>query len=159
KRDNVDVYNLVVSKDGLKLKLSADQTVPSVGTSAPVALDPSAPPPRGQTRTIANPSGGTMLLTMSGSATPISPDLVNLLQGFARRPLVDKTGLEGLFDFRLQFVMDTSPPALAAPVPAAADPSGPSFFTAVHEQLGLRLEPAKSFVDVLVVDSVQRPSE
>ena len=160
KRDNVDVYNLVVSKDGSKLKGSEDQTTPRV-TPAPAPVNPSAPPPRGQTRTIATPTGGTLLLTLSGSATPVSPDLISLLQGFARRPVLDKTGLKGLFDFRLQFVMDPpAAPAVPAQAPAAAaDPSGPSFFSAIQEQLGLRLEPAKGIVDVLVIESVQKPSE
>ena len=117
-------------------------------------MNPSTPPPRGQTRTIANPAGGTLLLTVSGSAAPIAPDLVNLLQGFARRPVVDKTGLKGLFDFRLQFVMEAS----ATPAIPASEPGAPSFFTAVQEQLGLKLESAKSAVEVLVIDFAQKPS-
>jgi uncharacterized protein (TIGR03435 family) len=73
KRDNVDVYNLVVSKDGSKIKASDDQTVPGVGTPAVNSVNPSVPPPRGQTRTIANPAGGTLLLTVSVARRPRSP--------------------------------------------------------------------------------------
>jgi uncharacterized protein (TIGR03435 family) len=87
---------------------------------------------------------------------------------------VDKTGLEGLFDFELTFSQEglsspfgrglPLPPSLppvgaagAAPTPAAADPA-PSLFTAVQE-LGLKLESAKGPVEVLVIDSVEKPTE
>ena len=65
------------------------------------------------------------------------------------RPVVDRTGLEGGFDFDLDF----------APLgPAAAATDAPSIFTALDEQLGLRLEPGRGPVDVLVIDSVARPN-
>jgi uncharacterized protein (TIGR03435 family) len=159
-RDNMDIYNLVVAKDGSKLTPSEDQAPPDVGASIAVPFSPSSFPPRGQVRNLVNPSGGIMLVTASGAAVPVSPDLVGVLQGYARRPVVDKTNLKGLFDFRLQFVLDTGTtgPVIQA-APAASDPSGASFFTALQEQLGLRLEPSKGTIEVLVVDSVQKPSE
>jgi len=52
-----------------------------------------------------------------------------------------------------------SPLGGAAPGVAASDPAGPSFFTAVQEQLGLRFESAKAAVEILVVDHVAEPSE
>jgi uncharacterized protein (TIGR03435 family) len=63
---------------------------------------------------------------------------------------VDKTGLTGKYDFTLDYV----------PVAKAAtdDSGGPSIFTALQEQLGLKLEPAKAPMDVLVIDSVERPT-
>jgi uncharacterized protein (TIGR03435 family) len=74
---------------------------------------------------------------------------------------VDKTGIEGRYDLKLSWTPDDG----AAPVlngsgssSAAAD-SGPSIFTAIEEQLGLKLEPQKGPVEVLVIDHVEMPSE
>ena len=66
------------------------------------------------------------------------------------RPTVDKTGLTGKYDFTLQFV-----PASKA---ATDETGGPSIFTAVEEELGLKLEPAKEPMDVLVIDSIEQPA-
>ena len=82
--------------------------------------------------------------------------------------VVDKTGLKGFFDLRLEFAPDWAAvgpfgPAGAVGPPVApgtaSDPAGPSIFTAVQEQLGLRLESTKGSVEVLVIDSVQKPTE
>ena len=62
------------------------------------------------------------------------------------RTVVDKTGLEGSFDCDMTWSQ------------VGSDGPGPSFFTAVQDQLGLKLEPAKGMVEVLVVDGVERPS-
>jgi uncharacterized protein (TIGR03435 family) len=79
------------------------------------------------------------------------------------RPVIDKTGLEGKFDFELEFARDQAmAPAFRDPnqvIPAAADPSaGASIFTAIQEQLGLKLEPTKGPGEFLVIDAVERPS-
>jgi uncharacterized protein (TIGR03435 family) len=63
------------------------------------------------------------------------------------RPVVDRTGLTGLYNISLQW--DDAP---------AADSDRGSIFTALREQLGLRLEPRKEPVEVIVVDSIERPS-
>ena len=76
--------------------------------------------------------------------------LANELSKVAGRDVVDKTGITGRYDLKLQWTPDDG----AAP---AAD-SGPSLFTALEEQLGLKLEPAKDPVQVLVVDRVEMPS-
>jgi uncharacterized protein (TIGR03435 family) len=65
--------------------------------------------------------------------------------------VVDKTALQGDFAFELEWTPD--------PSPAPADDSGPSIFTALQEQLGLKLEPQKGPVEILVIDHVERPSE
>jgi uncharacterized protein (TIGR03435 family) len=84
--------------------------------------------------------------------------LVNTLQSYAGRPLFDKTGLTGMFDVKLEFFMEASG-GNPTPQPTAPDPPGPIFATAIEEQLGLKLESARGPVEVLVIDSVQRPSE
>ncbi len=72
------------------------------------------------------------------------------------RPVVDKTGLKGRYDFNVEWAPD---PAALGSTPAVPPPdmSGPSAFTAIQEQLGLRLEPARVAVEVLVIDHVERP--
>lgn len=70
------------------------------------------------------------------------------------RPLVDKTGLSGPVDFTMEWLPESSPGAALA-----ADAEGPTFLEALREQLGLKLEPMKVEMDVLVVDHVEEPSE
>jgi uncharacterized protein (TIGR03435 family) len=85
------------------------------------------------------------------TAAPVAP-LIDALSVQLGRPVVDRTGLTGRYSFTLKF----------APAQAAMDTqtdAGPSLFTAVEEQLGLRLETAKAPVPVLVVDHIERPSE
>ncbi len=82
----------------------------------------------------------------------------SLLQGAVLdRPVVDKTGLSGRYDFNLEFVVDGTriPPAGPAPVGADID-NKPDIFTAI-QQLGLELEPANGPLDAVVIDSVERP--
>jgi uncharacterized protein (TIGR03435 family) len=78
-------------------------------------------------------------------------DIRNILEGPSGRYVIDKTGLAGRYDFELQWTPDDTP----ADSPLAG---GPSIFTAVEEQLGLKLESARAPVDVLVVDSAEQPS-
>jgi uncharacterized protein (TIGR03435 family) len=78
------------------------------------------------------------------------------------RPVVDQTGLEGRWDFLLKWTPDESQfTAIGVRIqPRGDDPSAPpGLFTAIQEQIGLRLEAVKAPTDVLVVDSVERPSE
>ena len=67
------------------------------------------------------------------------------------RPIVDRTGLPGKYDFKLSFTNDES----RAPTDGSAPPG---LFTAMQEQLGLKLEPVRAPAPVLVVDTVQRPT-
>jgi uncharacterized protein (TIGR03435 family) len=94
-----------------------------------------------------------------GNGAPIE-FLVNQLSGQLGRSVIDKTGLKGRYDFTLKWTPDTGeasgPPERpdASPFP---DPSGPSIFTAVRTDLGLRLQSAKATVEVLVIDHVEKP--
>ena len=98
--------------------------------------------------------------SLQGSGLPLS-ELALGLSTRVQRAVVDRTGLTGTWDFTLTYAADTAqipagalPPG--APAPAAA-PDDPSLFTALQEQLGLRLVPARAPVDVLVIDRVSRP--
>lgn len=84
-------------------------------------------------------------------------EFAGLLRGELGRPVVDGTGLTGQYDFKLQWVPDESQPNSGGEV-APPDATGPSIFAAIRE-LGLKLEAIKGPVEVLVVDSVEKPSE
>ena len=75
----------------------------------------------------------------------------------AGRIIVDKTGLTGGYDFDLEFTPD--PAAAGGQPPAAATDAAPSLFTALEEQLGLKLLPQRGPVEMLVIDRVERPTE
>jgi len=81
------------------------------------------------------------------------------------RIVVDRTGLSGQFDYRLEWTPDQLPPPIprssrpdAPPPPPPAPVDGPSIFAAVQEQLGLKLESTRGPVDVLVIDRAERPT-
>jgi len=128
-----NVYALVVAKNGLKL---------------------AAPTPQGH----ASMMGGRGKLE-GKDAKPA--DLARLLSTILGRTVLDKTELSGEYDFNLQWTPDIgdglafkgAPPES----PRAAD--GPSIFTAIQEQLGLKLESQKGPVEMLVVDRAEKPAE
>lgn len=72
------------------------------------------------------------------------------------RPVVDQTGVTGRFDYEVRFSI---PAGRVSASPVAAAPAGPSLFTALREQLGLKLEPVTAPIDVLVIDAVHQPTE
>jgi len=76
------------------------------------------------------------------------------VQSYLDRPVVDKTGLAGKFDFHLQFAWNGSQPGAVSDSNDAA----PSLFTAIQD-LGLKLEPAKDPLEVVVMDHIELPSE
>ena len=92
------------------------------------------------------------------------PLVVQSLSSVLGRPVTDETGLKGYYDFRLEWTPDepAGPPGVGLPAggtPQPADRSGPSIFTALQEQLGLKVETRKGPVEVLVIDHVESPSE
>ena len=104
-----------------------------------------------------NPSG----MIMAFRNSPMS-QFTAVLQNSTDRPVVDQSGLTGRYDFTLNFTPDAAMAALLGglPPPAGDNPdAAPDLFTAFQQQLGLKLEPAKAPVDVMVIDKVERPSE
>ena len=92
--------------------------------------------------------------------------LASTLSDLTRRVVLDRTGLASGFDVDLTWTPDQLPqrPPGAADQPlqvdgVTIDPNGPSFFTAIQEQLGLKLESTKGRVDVLVIDRAEKPTE
>lgn len=131
------VYALVVGKNGPKLK-DAD------GTAQPMV----------------RVRRGLLVAPRGDSGT-----LAELLASFLGRTVIDKTGLKGAFDMKLEWVPDENQVAMfsAMGVPEgfgapAKDWQGPTLFTALEEQMGLRLESAKGPVELVVVDHIERPS-
>jgi uncharacterized protein (TIGR03435 family) len=85
--------------------------------------------------------------------------LTSALSPFANRVISNDTRLAGLYDFELTWTPDTLPQLPPDAPPLDIDPNGPSLVTALREQLGLRLESTWGPVDVVVIDSVEHPTE
>jgi uncharacterized protein (TIGR03435 family) len=97
---------------------------------------------------------GQGLVTGNGVAMEA---LARNLVGGVGRIVVDRTGLAGYYDINMTFAAE-APPSPGAPAAPAPDSTSPSLFTAMQEQLGLKLEPGRAPVSVLVIDRVQRPA-
>jgi uncharacterized protein (TIGR03435 family) len=96
---------------------------------------------------------------------PISA-LAGIISLNVGQPVVDETGLAGRFNYKLVWTPGQAEVPLSKYPPPpevlrewAIDPNGPSIFTALQEQLGLRLEARKVPTEVVVIDSAQKPSE
>ena len=138
------VYALVVAKGGPKLQQA--QAMEGTGPRGPMMRMG-----RGE---------------LSGQGVELEM-LTRTLSSQLGRTVIDRTGLKGNFDFKLTWTPDPGqsatplgggpPPGADAPPPP--DPNGPSVFTALQEQLGLRLESQKGPVEMLVIDHVEKASE
>jgi uncharacterized protein (TIGR03435 family) len=95
---------------------------------------------------------------ISAQGTLLS-DLATTLARFpaVSRRVLDRTGLTGRFDFDLEWTPQVAPPG-PPPAGVPSDAAGPTLFTALQEQLGLKLESTKDTVSVLVIDRVNQPS-
>ena len=140
----VPVYELTVAKGGPKLKESAP--VETKKDDAP-ASGASGTPSIGAAKRMSSFSIGGGHFQFAGA--PISA-LAAQLSSVERRSVIDKTGLTGSYDIDLKWTPDD------APAGGDAD-TGPSIFTALQEQLGLKLAPGKVPVLTVVVDRVQKP--
>jgi uncharacterized protein (TIGR03435 family) len=100
------------------------------------------------------------LCTIEANAGPLS-QLAGMLSIQLRRPVLDQTGMKGTYTFTLQYALEPSPEA--TPLPPAAQGTGTntaaSLFSAIQEQLGLRLESTKAPVETIVIDHIDEPSE
>jgi uncharacterized protein (TIGR03435 family) len=145
------VYNLTVAKNGPKMKLSPDQTP----VESPALPQPGGSLPRGRIRLRA------VAGQLEAAAEPVR-DLATVLSDLLSRPVINRTDLKYLYDFKLEWSPELMQGLAAGgngQPQSKANPSGPSLFTAVEEQLGLKLESSKGPVEVLVIDSVSRPTE
>jgi uncharacterized protein (TIGR03435 family) len=133
------VYALVVAKGG-----------PKMTVSKPRPEDPDG-----------IPGDPGVLRATRGKETGVGTMMEFLAEDLSEelgRKVVDHTGLTGRYDFTLTWTPDDSAAAVAGNA-AAGMAQGPSLFTAVQEQLGLKLEPVKAPVDVVVIDHLEKPGE
>jgi uncharacterized protein (TIGR03435 family) len=85
-------------------------------------------------------------------------NLVDALRDITGRTVIDKTSLTGLFNYTLRWAPGTAPPPAPGGAPAPSDTPAPDIITAIQEQLGLKLEPSTAPLDVLVIDSAEKPT-
>jgi len=120
--------------------------------------------PRGTLREV--PPGQTMMMMNLGRATltangqPIST-LADTLSTYLGQQVVDQTGLKGAYQFTLEFATQSGfgPDGTPLPPGPEPDPSLPSLFTALQEQLGLKLESTKGPIEMITIDHIEEPSE
>jgi uncharacterized protein (TIGR03435 family) len=135
---NTAIYNLVLAKGGVKMQPTPTPPPPADGAA------PLAPPPA-DTQAHGSKHG----LEFVGSNAPLIA-ICSALSSQVEAPVLDKTGLTGVWNYTLQFGREWS----------ANDPdSWPSIFTAVQEQLGLKLEAVHESVPNLVIDHIAKPTE
>ena len=130
------VYALVIAKSGNKMELANDTGEGQQGLR-----------------------GGRGELT--GMVAPPSM-LANFLSGQLGRPVLDKTGLTGKYNFKLKWSPEISEglgPKHPGEEPPPQPLDGPTIFTALQEQLGLKLESQKGPIEMIVIDRVEKPSE
>ena len=145
------VYELAISKGGLKLKEATSGDTYANGIKAPDG---------GVGRGMMRMAPGQ--LTAQGIAMS---DLVRSLSQQLHRTVIDKTGLTGKYDFELNWAPDQgSDPMFKGAeglqkTDSTPESAGPSIFTAVQEQLGLKLQSASGPVETLVIDHIELPSE
>jgi uncharacterized protein (TIGR03435 family) len=144
-----NVYELVVAKNGPKLKASTKDPAPQNGREPP-----SGPPKLGPDGFPALPPGrGYRMAMMNDRASAQFTDgsmseLAGLVAGQLGRPVTDATQLRGKYEFTLRWSMQ----GLGKP----GDDPGPTLFVALQEQLGLKLEQKKGMIDMIVIDHIDK---
>jgi uncharacterized protein (TIGR03435 family) len=125
------VFNLVVAKGGPKFKHASESANPGTRRS----------------------NSGQITISKGPVAS-----LASFLSNILGKRVIDKTGLTGDYNMTLKWTPDDYQQPPLRPNGPPPDPNNPSIFTALQEQLGLRLEGSRGPVEVIVVDSVQKPS-
>lgn len=156
------VYVMTVAKGGLRMQHAEGTCVPRDPNHPPPQTPPGQKPPNycgNMRRSSQTLNGRGAPMGVVAGVTPLGT-LSGQLSSILDRKVIDKTGLTGIFDFNLEWTLTpvAAPPDGSA-TSASNDAVGPSIFTALQEQLGLRLESAKGPVDMLVIHHVERPSE
>lgn len=148
------VYELVVAKGGAKLK-TMDAGIRSTPFASSGYFDTFGP---NNGLTVSRDGQGRHMLAKGMALDRVAQDFQEVGDDTGGRTVVNKTGLTGQYDFTLDWMPEQGAAAPGVDGAAAAS-EGPSIFTALQEQLGLRLVPAKGMVEVIVIDSIERPTE
>lgn len=148
------VYALVPAKGGLKIK----------PVDAPIPRDPSAPPPppptlngplpAGTMMTMMGPKGMRAVRARGTTMTGLMRLLSSQLGETGNRPIIDQTGFAGFFD-----IDEMKWAALDSAAPSDSSSDLPSLTTALEESLGIKLLSTKGSVEVVVIDSIDHPTE
>jgi uncharacterized protein (TIGR03435 family) len=146
------VFELVIAKSGSKLKEATPDATYANGIKGPDGVGRAGMMRMGRGQ-------------LTGQGVSIAT-LVNLLSQQLHQTVIDKTGLTGKYDLELTWTPDQGSEPMfkgtdGSPqrADAAQDASGPSVFTAIQEQLGLKLQSTKGPVETLVIDHIEMPSE
>ena len=150
------IFDLVLARQDGKLgpqlrPAAVDCAARAAAARAGTPPPSSGPPGPGFCGTTMNP-----VSVRGGGATMAM--LASLLERAAKRLVIDRTGLKGNWDLEVNYTPDRSQLPPGVELPSSIDPNGPSLFTALEEQLGLKLRPARGPVEVLVINSVQQPT-
>ena len=151
-----DTFALVVARSDGRLGPQLKPSTLDCSPRPPGSTPPPPPPDLFDTQGAMTRCGGLFGQGSIVSGGMTMNRLVLSLAGLAGRPVNDRTGLKGDYSFTLKFSTRRTPgPSLEAPLPDDA----PEFFTALQEQLGLKLQPEKTMVPVFVIDRLERPTE
>ena len=131
------IYALVVTRGGAKLQPTTE-------------ADDMPPSTMGSSGSITGRAGTVHMLAA-------------LFSNWLQRPVEDRTGLTGRYDYKLESAQETAPAGRGGPPDMQAEPvssgtSGPSVFTALQEQLGLKLESTRGEIITIVIDRAERPA-
>lgn len=164
------VYGLVVGKGGLRMKESADSGAPAASASPGAASVAAVSRPNGVTVNYSNGATFTFADNKFEGHKLSATSMADVMDRFTDRPVVDMTGLKGNYDFTIELSPeDFRAMGIRAAIAAGArippqvlqqfESSGDSLANAL-EKLGLKLEPRKAPIEVLVVDHIEKvPSE
>ncbi len=153
---DLPVYDLQAVKGGPKLPTPAGRPCSEVLTALPGPGQPRPAPPCGPGVVQAGTG-----LAMEGISVSM-PAFAKMISTMVGREVIDKTGFAGRFSLHLEFATDALaglPNPTGPDVSAPPDAGKPTLFTALQEQLGLKLEASKGPVEVFVIDHVERPTE
>jgi len=149
---DVPIYSMVIAKSGSKLQEPKPDESYAKGIKGP----------DGQPFKDAiffSGRGGSITITAQAASTA---SLASVLSGRLNRPVIDKTGLTGFYDFSFPFapeeVQSASVPSGGVPAPAAPESNLPTLTVAIEEHLGLKLESGKGPAQIIVIDRVEKPT-
>lgn len=157
----VPVYFLTAAKNGPKLEATKEGSCVPIDPKHPPApiATPGQPRPNYCGATKFQRRGSTMVLTLHGAT--MEQLTAVFLSRIVDRPVIDKTGIAGQYDFQIEF--EYTPDSGRAGDPGAPEPPAfsdmPSIFGVLQAKLGLKLEPGKGPSEILVIDHVERPTE
>lgn len=155
------VYNLVFARDDKRFGPALKESSAECRAKLLARLEASrrgAPAQLGAADACTNMQLTPANVGARGSQIPL---LASLLTQSVGRTVIDKTGLTSYYDYTLKWMPDPGSRALLAPPgapPPPPDPDAPDLFTAVQEQLGLKLESARGPVEIVVIDHVEKPT-